>query len=108
MIQRMRESDKYVGPKHTYSHRLKIVEKYEQLHDAGIVHVSHSPKHWIKRYGQPMQTMRLIDFGCSHVSLASVNDDAPPPGIRLLPHWEFEERAAAEMAYVESRLGLNT
>jgi tRNA A-37 threonylcarbamoyl transferase component Bud32 len=71
------------------------VALYTRLHAAGVVHVSCSPKHWLRANG----TFRLIDFGCRWVR-------SGVPSGRVIEHRAFEFQAAEEMTKVRRVLGL--
>lgn len=47
--------------------RFIVVDKYMALHRAGVVHRSAKYKHWMRRKGEPISSLRLIDFGSSIV-----------------------------------------
>ncbi|BEI87609.1 uncharacterized protein CcaverHIS019_0103270 [Cutaneotrichosporon cavernicola] len=72
-----------------------IVRLYNSLHEAGIIHVSCTPKHWLCADG----CFRLIDFGCRWVR------DGAPVG-RVIEPSAFTFQAAEEMAKVRRTLGL--
>ncbi|BEJ10877.1 hypothetical protein CspHIS471_0102990 [Cutaneotrichosporon sp. HIS471] len=72
-----------------------IVRLYISLHEAGIIHVSCTPKHWLCTDG----CFRLIDFGCRWVR------DGAPVG-RVIEPSAFTFQAAEEMAKVRRTLGL--
>lgn len=54
------------------------MDKYNRLHAAGVVHVSASPKHWLRPAGAPISALRLIDFGTSCV----LDREGVPAGLR--------------------------
>ncbi|GMK59866.1 hypothetical protein CspeluHIS016_0900830 [Cutaneotrichosporon spelunceum] len=76
-------------------HKEAIVDLYTRLHAEGVIHVSCTPKHWLRTGG----CFRLIDFGCRWVR------DGAPAG-RVVEPSAFRFQAAEEMAKVRRTLGL--
>jgi len=102
------EADKWVPASYVTDFRIAILEKYEALHSAGVIHVSTGPKHWLRR--GPGKEILLIDFGNS---LLRPSEEVALAGLDM---WndlrysaeEWAEAAAMEMNEVRTMLGMET
>lgn len=81
--------------------------KYARLHALGVVHGSPKPKHWLRRPGEPISEIKIIDFGAARVlDGEDLPDELRRKGWLVLSAEEFKESVWDEYVDLMRALGL--